>query len=105
MCEKLYFSSAVYLCMCCALFANHDIRILHLCVMTFRCVNFTYVQVCESYVKLHAWDEALTWQETVESYAAEHSSSPLHKAFITGYDSHYLRLLYYFGLCRYYFST
>jgi len=43
-------------------------------------------------VKLCAWDEALHWQETVQSYADEHSSSPLQKAFDTGYDSHYLRL-------------
>ena len=55
-------------------------------------MKFIDVQVCESYVKLRAWDEALSWKETVESYAAEHSSSPLHKAFNTGYDSHYLRL-------------
>jgi len=44
-------------------------------------------------VKLRAWDEALSWQETLESYADEYSSGPLHKAFNTGYDSHYLRLL------------
>jgi len=43
-------------------------------------------------VKLRAWDEALNWQETVRSYVDEHSSSPLQKAFDTGYDSHYLRL-------------
>jgi len=45
-------------------------------------------------VKVRAWDEALSWQETVKFYAAEHSSSPLHKAFNTGYDTHYLRLLF-----------
>lgn len=44
-------------------------------------------------MKLRAWDEALSWQETVESYAVEHSSSALQKAFNTGYDSHYLRYL------------
>ena len=44
-------------------------------------------------MKLRAWDEALSWQETVKSYADEHNSSPLQKAFNTGYDSNYLRFL------------
>ena len=61
--------------------------------MTCSYMKLTDVQVCESYVKVRAWDEALSWQDTVESYAAEHGSSPLQKAFNTGYDSHYLRLL------------
>jgi len=52
----------------------------------------TVIQVCKSYVKLRAWDEALSWHETVMSYADEHNSSPLQKAFNTGYDTHYLRL-------------
>ena len=43
-------------------------------------------------MKLRAWDEALSWQESVQSYADEHSSSPLQKGFDTGYDTHYLRL-------------
>ena len=54
-----------------------------------------YFQVTECYTRLASLEDVLDWQETLQQYRQEHSSSPLQKAFSTNLDANYIRFKFY----------